>query len=287
MAKFGLPMWYASLATEAAWDNLPRMVAALRVPDCGEQDYDKACHRCRPCVTRVIKYAAEEARDKAANMGTRVHDLACAHVLGRTLVPEEGDDIAALFINQYLRFLADFDIDLTKHIEAAETTVAHPALGYAGTLDVIYQLRFDGFLPGQPVKLLPDDKRALWMIDIKTSLKRPSTQTYPDHPLQLTALRSATEMWLPDDTVAPMPRGIKGAAVLNLRTKTYKLIPLPTRQREFGAFKALLTHTGWVHGEWPGEYDHRPIRPTGKFEPKRNDPSKNTETSGRPGKAVA
>ena len=106
-------------------------------------------------------------------------------------------------------------------------------------------------------------------MDYKSSLTRSSTQAYPENALQLTALRHATEMWLPDGSLVPMTR-VKGCAVLNLRTKTYKLIPLPTRtEHEIKAFKSILALTQWVHGSWPGEYDYRPVKPNGAYEPKR------------------
>jgi len=95
---------------------------------------------------------------------------------------------------------------------------------------------------------------------------------------QLTALRSCREMWMPDDTIVPMMRGIKGAAVLSLRTKTYKLIPLPSGPAEFSAFKGALTLTKWIHGSWPGNYDHRPVTPKGTFEPKRGGGAKKSTT---------
>lgn len=278
MSKYGLPLWYAKLATEAAWDQVPRMVAALRITDCGQTGTD-ACGNCRPCLTRDIKAAAENARDAAADLGTRVHDLAEAHLTGKALAAREGDEVAEQFVAQYLKFLKDFDVDLAEHVHAAEITVAHPTLGYAGTLDATLFLALDGFLPGQPVKRLAGGERALWALDYKSSLTRASTQCYPEHALQLTALKHCTEMWLPNGDVIPMPRGIRGTAVLNLRTKTYKLIPLPSGTSEFKAFKSILALTQWLHGEWPGEYDHRPIKPNGHFEPKRG--SANTSTSGK------
>ena len=268
MSKYGLPLWYAGHATESAWDHLPQMTAALFTKECGQTGED-SCGVCRPCLTRNIKAAAERARDKAADLGTRVHDLAEAHATGRQVAPQEGDDIAGLFVAQYLKFLKDFDVDITKHVEAAEITVANPGLGYAGTLDTLLWLMLDGFLPGEKVKPTGDHDRALWLVDYKSSLTRASTQTYPENSLQLTALRHATEMWLPDGSLIPMKR-VKGTAVLNLRTKTYKLIPLPARaEHEFKAFKSILSLTQWLHGQWPGEYDYRPVKPGGAYEPKR------------------
>lgn len=256
MSKYGLPLWYARLAAEFAIENQGALMRQSRL------DKDGAI--------REIKEAAERAKDAAADMGTRVHALAEAHLLGRTLAPEEGDDVAALFIKQYEKFLADFDIDLDRDVIATEMTVANLQVGYAGTLDIILRLALDGFVPGMPVKRVDDNAaRGRWLIDIKTSLTRSANQCYPENALQLTGLRDCREAWMPDDSIEPMPTGITGCAVLNLRQKSYELIPLPTRDVERAAFRSVVTLAKWKHAEWLGEYDYRPIRPSGRFKPKR------------------
>lgn len=256
MAKYGLPLWYARLAAEYAIEHQGALMRRSLT------DRDGAI--------KEIKEAAERAKDEAANMGSRVHALAEAHLLGRTLAVEEHDDIAALFIAQYEKFLADFEIDLERDVVATEMTVANPAVGYAGTLDIMLRLPLDGFLPGTAPKHVDDPaERPIWLIDIKSSLTRSVTQCYPENPLQLTALRDCPEVWLPDGTVAPMPTPVTGCAVLNLRQKSYELIPMPTRDVERQAFRAVATLALWKHDEWSGEYDYRPIRPSGRFKPKR------------------
>lgn len=256
MAKYGLPLWYARLAAEYAVEHQGRLMLLSRTDPLA--------------AIAEIKEAAERARDEAADLGSRVHALAEAHLLGRILPVEDGDDVAAQFIAQYERFLADFGVDLQRDVVATEMTVANPAAGYAGTLDIILRLCLDGFLPGSAPKRVTDPAAyGTWLIDIKTSLTRSVTQCYPEHPLQLTALRDATEAWMPDDTVVPMPRGITGAAVLSLRPKSYALIPMPTRDVERGAWKGVTTLARWKHDEWPGEYDYRPVLPSGRFKPKR------------------
>jgi len=260
VSKFGIPLWYSRLAAEYALDHLPHIVTMSRT------DRDGAI--------KEIKSYPETVRDILGDLGTRIHDQAEAHLTGRQLVP---DDEAAPYVAQYEKFLADFGVNLNRDVVSTELTVANPALGYAGTLDIMLMLGLDGYAEGK-VKLLPNDERALWLIDIKTSKNRSSTECYPEHALQVTALRGCTEMWMPDDTIVPMMRGIKGAAVLSLRTKTYKLIPLPSGPAEFSAFKGALTLTKWIHGSWPGNYDHRPVTPAGVFEPKRGGGAKKSTT---------
>jgi len=260
VAKYGIPAWYARLAAEYALDNLPRIVTMSRT------DRDGAI--------KEIKGYPETVRDRKGDLGTRIHDQAEAHLTGRALLP---DDEAAPYVKQYEKFLTDFDVDLDRDVISTELTVANPALGLAGTLDILLMLRLDGYVEGK-VKLLPGEERALFLIDIKTSETRSSTECYPENALQLTALRHATEMWLPDDSIVPMMRGIKGAAVLSLRKKTYELIPLPSGPAEFAAFKGALTLTKWVH-QWPGNYDYRPVTPAGAFKPKRGGGKKTTPTT--------
>jgi hypothetical protein len=258
-AKPALVPWAAKVAAEHAIDHLPQLVIMSRT------DRDGAI--------RDIKSQVTVARDKAADLGTRIHALAEAHLLSKPMPP---DDEAAPYVAQYEKFLADFEVVIdSDNVEATELTVANPALGYAGTLDILLRLRLDGFTQGQ-VKLLPDGGRALWLIDIKTSATRAATSVYPEYALQLAALRGAREMWLPDDTVASMPKGITGAACLNLRKTTYALIPLPTGPAEFDAFKGSLALTKWMHSG-PVK-DARPVDAAAVVKPKRGAAKKTAAT---------
>lgn len=270
-AKPALVPWAAKIVAEHVWTVLPRLAAALFVKDCGAgPKRDLACNRCRDCLTRELKGEVSVARDKASDLGSRVHALAEAHLAGNTLAAEEGDEIAHLFVTQYVKFLKDFDVDPTKDVEAIELTVANPGLGYAGTLDVLLYLKLDGYLDGQPVKATADGERALWLIDLKTSLTRAATSAYGEYALQLAALRHASEVWLPDDSTQKMP-SVKGCAVLNLRRTTYELIPLPASQPEFASFKGCLVLAKWLHsvGKEIAASNYRPVEPDGKYKAKR------------------
>lgn len=266
MAKPALVPWAAKIAAEWAMDHLPALVFRSRTED-------------REVLRKEISSQVTVARDKAADMGSRIHHLAEAHVLGVEVAHEEGDEDCAPFVAQYVKFLADFGVDITRDVESVELTVANPDLGYAGTLDLLVWLALDGYLPGMPVKPLPDGQKALWLVDLKSSATRPSTSVYDEYALQLTGLKHATEMWLPDDTTQPMVRGIKGAAVLNLRQRTYALVPLPTGLPEFNAFKGALTVAKWVHGDPLA--DARPIDPKGVRTEKRTRKTTQPKTTGK------
>lgn len=271
-AKPALVPWAAKIVAEKSWDLLPRMVGALRARDCGAgPKRDLACHRCRDCLTRELKGEVTVARDKASDLGSRVHALAEAHVLGTTIAREDGDEIAEQYLGQYLKFLETFGVDLTTDVEAVEVTVANPRLGYAGTLDLIVRLALDGYLPGQPVKPLKGGEKSLWLVDLKSSETRPATSVYGEYALQLAGLRHATEVWLPDDTTTRMVPSIRGAAVLNLRRNAFELIPLPTGKAEFDAFSGSLALAKWMHtvGHDINGGEYRPITTSGATKPKR------------------
>jgi len=277
-AKPALIPWAVKVVVEKAWTVLPRMVAASRKQqDCKptrpSKDWE-ACGTCWGCLNREVKGEHNVVRDKASDLGTRIHNLAEAHILHKPM-PEDLE--AAPYVGQYEAFLRDFDVDITKDIEATELTVANPALGYAGTLDLLVWLRLDGFIPGQPVKVNPDGKRSLWLLDFKSSATRAAGSVYPEYALQLAGLRGASEMWLPDDSIVPMMRGITGAACLNLRQSTYALIPLPTGNAEFAAFKGGLVMTKWMHSGPVN--DARPIQPDGSTKPKATRAKKTTTTT--------
>lgn len=265
VAKPVLVPWAAKIVAEHAVTNWPQLTTRLRLDPDG--------------VTRDLKQQVTIARDKAADLGTRIHAMADAHVTGR---PVPDDPEAAPYLAQYLKFLADFGVDLEHDVEAAELTVARPADGWAGTLDLLLRLCLDGFIPGQGCRPVEDGKpKGLFLIDIKTSATRAAGSVYGEYALQLTALRNATEAWLPNDEIWPMTKGITGAAILNLRQRTYELIPLPTGPAEYQAFQGALAATKWLHtvGKDIGAGEYRPVGPSGRAKPKRTRTNSKTTTT--------
>lgn len=254
-AKPALVPWAAKIAAQYAIDNLPGLVARTRT------DRDGAYKSIRDQVT--------VARDKAADLGSRIHALAEAHVTGAAVAD---DPEAAPYVKQYERFLADFDIQLDRDVEAAELTVADPSAGWAGTADLHVRLPLDGFIPGMATNRVDDPaQRGLWVVDLKTSATRPAASVYGEYALQLTALRTAKEAWLPNGEIIPAPRPIVGTAILNLRRSTYELIPLPSGTQERAAWLGVLELAKWMHsvGHDIAGGEFRPITPSGHAKPKR------------------
>lgn len=256
-AKPALVPWAAKIAAQYAMENLPTLVARSRTEDPEE-------------LRKEVSRQVTVARDKAADLGSRIHALAEAHVTGAAVAEEDGDDEARLYVAQYQRFLTDFGIDIDRDVEASEMTVAHPAHGYAGTGDLWVRLPFDGVTnDGKACPVTDPDQRGLALVDIKTSATRPATSVYGEYALQLTALRRCVEAWLPDDSVIAAPK-VTGCFVLNLRRRTYELIPVPTGKAEWDAFLGCLALAKWMHatGNDINRGDFRPVGPSGRTKPK-------------------
>lgn len=192
----------------------------------------------RPALTRELKAIHRDVREQAADLGDRVHAAAEAHVLGS---PTVVDYEVAPYLHQFRLWLASWRIDIDKHVVAAEITVLHRRLGYAGTADLMV------WLPTGP-----DGRLELWLIDYKSSATRPAKSVYPENTLQLAALRFAETVLLPDDTEEPMPR-IERTGVLNLRAGSHALVPMPADRAAHRAFRGALETTKWLHAA-PSSY---------------------------------
>lgn len=266
IAKPALVPAAVKITADTAASLIPQIVASAFTPECKPKRVADECGQCTPCLIKLVKRQYKVQWEHAADTGTLIHHAAHCHLTGEQHgMTTDENDLVAPFMESYLRFLDDFEIDITKHIEAAELTVATPALGLAGTLDVMAYLRLDGHIPGQAVKQL-DTGRALWVYDIKTSLTKPADVLYDEQPLQIAAQRHAKEAWLPDGSIEPMPKGIVGGAILNLRTDDYAFIPVPSGLPEWRAYQGFLAGTKWLHE------DHakglRPVHPTGRAKAK-------------------
>lgn len=238
--------WAVKETVNFVWEHLPRIVAAARIPER------------REAMTKEIKAARDVVRDKASDLGTRVHDLGEAHLTGKA-IPDDPE--AEPYLASYLAFLADFGVDITRDVYAAEVSVFDREKGYAGTLDVLLWLCLEQDPETHVVRAC--EKPNLWLIDLKSSQTKPDSAHYPDQTLQLAALRYARGMWLPDDTETAMP-AVHACAILNLRTASYGFIPDVIGLAEKQAFYGCLTAATWATSLGP---DPKPIVATGA--PKR------------------
>jgi hypothetical protein len=220
----------AKVTAEYFADNLPAAVRASRDPNAME------------AFIKAAKAEHKTVWESRRDLGTRVHALAEAHALG---TPAERDEQAQPFVDQYQLFLNDFGVDLATDLEAVEVTVLDRTHRYGGTADL--WMRLKGLPNGHP--------DGLWLIDIKTSLTKPATTVYRDHPLQLAALRYAELALAPDDSEHPVPEFV-GAAILNLRATNYGFVPVPTTRELHAGFLGLLQASYVLHG-----LDMKPCKP--------------------------
>jgi hypothetical protein len=180
----------------------------------------------RQGVIDWLKNAAYRDRDQKANLGSIIHDIAEAHVIGRpypSLTEEQ-----APFVETFKTFLADF----TPTFVAVEMPVFNRQYLYAGTLDSIMDIPLSVIgecaLWGEP----PVD-RDYWriLVDYKTGASGP----WPEVAIQNSAYRNAEFVGLPNDREAPMPV-VDGTAVLKIRPEGYELYPLRSDQDVFDTF---------------------------------------------------
>lgn len=190
-------------------------------------------------LRRELAAVPRHNSERAANLGTRVHNRAQAQVLG---VPHPADPEVEPYALQLARWFRLWRVDLAEDVVATETTVLHRRLGYAGTGDLWVWLR-TGLMR----------RRQLWLVDYKTSAKKPDTTVYDEQPLQLTALRRAPEWLLPDDSTERAPR-VHRTALLNLRPRSHRLIEVPSGAKQFRAFRGALATSLYLHHDAPSSY---------------------------------
>lgn len=216
--SMALVPWGVKLTVEHVFDHWPLLTDRVRDD--------------RATLTREVKAVHIAVRERASNLGDRVHAAAEARLLD---APIADDPEVAPYLAQFDQWLASWGVDTAEHVEATEITVLHRRLGYAGTADLMI------WLPTGPGRRLE-----LWLIDYKSSATRPAKSVYPENTLQLAALRYAETALLPDDTEQPMPR-IERTGVLNLRARSHALVPMPADRAAHRAFRGALENTRWLH----------------------------------------
>lgn len=175
--------WVAFEAAQCAVDSVPALVRA-RGAD--------ARHDMRTWIQR----AAERKRDTAANLGSLIHSVFEARIIGQP-TPELTDEQQP-FIAAFDRFLNDWQ----PEYEAAELTVANAEHSYAGTLDAILRIPA---LFGQE----------LAVADYKTG-----KSVYPEVGLQLAAYQRCPVGWTRPAGIEVTPPGTTAGAVIHIRPDT-------------------------------------------------------------------
>ncbi len=192
--KPALQYWRGKTVAEYAADNL-ELMAQIKT---------------RAERVDLMKKAPDRNSDAAAGIGTLIHDIAEARVLGLPL--PEYEDKHAGFVRSFEMFLDDWQ----PEYEATEMTVYHRApTVYAGTLDFIARLPGLGQTLG----------------DYKTS----RSGIFGETVLQLAAYRYAEFAGMPNGEEIPMPQ-VDTCVALNLRPEGYKLHVLEADENAYRTF---------------------------------------------------
>ena len=228
IAKFGITPWAAKLSATAAFDRLPALVRASRLPVCNSTKTGDACGNCRDCVTYWLADRHNQVRDDAADLGVKLHDVAEQDALlgEQDALLGEGahvDEDVRPFVEQYRRWRNTFQ----PEFHASEMTVISRKWGFAGTLDAIASI---AKMPAPLAHLsgLP------CCIDWKTSKSVDLVKGW-----QVIAYANADAVLLPDGTELPMP-DIKGGLIVHIRPERVQMRQVHLTPENFQYFIHLL-----------------------------------------------
>lgn len=245
--KVQLRKWVARLTAEFAVDHQDYL-ATLRRERLDEltqkfvEEFDRVANSdeqsvmdktVRDELVDFVKAEAKRLQDTASEMGTYQHDVLEALLLDLPIpnIPNHLVDVEVdgeeVDLDEISDGLLNLHIDFKMDPLLAEATVANPAAGYAGTLDLV------AFLPEVQVPG-KKTKGALVLIDLKCG-----KNLYSSMRRQLAAYEKCTEVWVDHmGNKVAMPK-VDFCAVAHLRKKYergYKLIVVPTGEVEYARF---------------------------------------------------
>ena len=221
--KAGLPApalmyWAAKMVAEHVAGNLDDVVELSQKMETSE-------------FVSYLKNQPWQARDKAGNIGTTVHEIAEQYVIGA-----ESIDLSQYEkpVQDKARQFVDFMRTVKPDVWAIEGVVFNRTHRYAGAFDFIFDINYpDGMLAGR------------YIVDVKTG-----SGIYPEAALQQTAYAEGEFIAVGTDEV-PMPE-VDGAFALHLTPRTWKLIPVVIGDTSFQAFLSVLETAKWVHKDGMG-----------------------------------
>lgn len=164
---------------------------------------------------RRIKTAYLNVARDAADVGTTVHEICERFATGEPSVISKRADP---YVTQFIGFLAD----VKPVFLGNEVTVWSRKYGYAGTADAF--------------AIINDE---ITVVDWKTG-----KGIYPEHGLQLAALSHADFIITPEGIELPIPE-VARHAVVHLRPRSWKLVPVREVEACFNAFLACKSLHYW------------------------------------------
>jgi hypothetical protein len=271
--KEALVFWSANLAARRAMAELPKLLAAALIPDCGRaraKTEPFGCKVCEACIEAWVALFHHGEKSRRAREGTAAHDVLEHWIATGKWVyrPVTSGDPAidqyvptqehmAPYIKALQAWVADYGLT-PEDFQVSECTVWNHRLRYAGTLDFIVvieprtrkaaelcaRINFRTFgaevTPEQllqPVTVLGDCK----------SREGEGAELYTEHPLQGVAYRNAETMTLkgaaPEMERPMMPTD--AFVLLQVRPDGYTFRPLLTEGQEMRTFEAVLHDARW------------------------------------------
>lgn len=208
---FGLHNWAISQVIKRAIDDHDTLVAMLSRP---RRPRERVLEKNRAKEAgQWLRKAATEERDRAAELGTAVHDAATS---GISL--HEAEAAVRPRLRQFQAWLEDSGFTII----AVERQVWNLKLGYAGTFDLLGRTR-DG---------------EVYVVDIKTG-----KGTYMEHALQLIAYAMGEfigEDDVVDHELTELLHSAQGMALLHLSDTGWRWQDVQVTPQMFAAFKGLL-----------------------------------------------
>jgi len=207
---FTLHNWVLSQHIEGALDVVPTMEGALRTD-----------------VSKAIRKAGNAKRDRAADLGIRVHASTAAGIVPELAPPDEGP-----YLRQYQHWLAD----QTPQVLLSERQVFSLRLGYGGSFDLLILDRHGRYV----------------LVDIKTG-----DGLYLDHVLQLLGYTLADfvgENDVIDTRATDLLMQVEAIALLKLSPTGWEYVELEADQRAQRAFRSMCHLAHWFDDHTVTDY---------------------------------
>ena len=275
VAKPALIYWATGLAARRAMQNLPRLIGAARVEECGrtrKRTGPPRCGTCVECVAWWVEGFHIGEKERRAREGSAVHDViewwsktgVIRHDPSAHLYEYDGvtrqvtlEQIQP-YIDSFLQWIADYGITPESFL-ACEATVWHHTDLWAGTTDGILLIRpvtakaaklcarinaFNGRTGTallDPVVVVLDNK----------SREKVDKAFYPEYALQGAAYRHAETMTAKQGVIEMEMPPTDGVVIFQPRPGGYSFEPITAGKREYLAFLRALHLYQWRadHGD--------------------------------------
>lgn len=212
--------WAKKLTAQYAVDNLALLNQIAENDPQGAVDW--------------LKGATDRSTARKADLGSLLHEAAEDIAMGKTVEFDDVDPDIRSMLKQFGQFVEVVE----PNFVAVEAVIYNPEHRYAGTLDMILETSHEGIMRqyglDRPVRLL---------VDIKTS-----KDVYAETALQLAAYRYGSFIGLADGSEREMME-VDGGAVLNIKPRSWRLVPIECGE---DVFKAFLRAAGVAHWAWEG-----------------------------------